>query len=209
MEFAANFPVEIQSVPQLELAMPMRPIALARHLHDTVVQRLAGLSLVLSIDGPFDQDERSHCQHEIVAALAELRTGLEGMLGDEPVPVGQFEAEMVALAQEHPCAFVDVSALMEIQDPRTQAIVDQLLAEGVRNARKHASPTQVCADVDRDEETLTVTLRNDGACADGGGGCGMGLRLLEVEASLAGGLIQSGPDDQEGWWRLRLILPIS
>jgi signal transduction histidine kinase len=50
-----------------------------------------------------------------------------------------------------------------------------------------------------------VTVRNDGVGA-GHAGCGMGLRLLETEAAMAGGLLESCAE-AGGWWRLQLTMP--
>jgi signal transduction histidine kinase len=183
---------------------PASALAFARQLHDTVVQRLAGLSLLLESERELGADGRSRCCHELDAALSELRLGLEQMVAGPPDSGPGLQDEFAALAQEHPDAQIDCSqACALFGDPTVRAF----LAEGLRNARKHARPTRVLVTLDRGEQTLMITLRNDGAGIRGRGGCGMGLRLLETEASLAGGLVDSAPDEEEGWWRLRLILP--
>jgi two-component system sensor histidine kinase DesK len=188
-----------------------RPIALelARRLHETVVQRLAGLSVVLGSESTLDAVERRRCRSEVLAALDELRACLEETVGaDQPVEAAAtVDAELRELCAAHPAAHVDVSAARELLAADPDPLVASVLTEGLRNARKHASPSRVQVEIARDAETVVVVLRNDGVHAHGERGCGMGLRLLGVEASLSGALIDSCADEREGWWRLSLILP--
>jgi signal transduction histidine kinase len=183
-------------------------LALAQRLHDTVVQRLAGLSLLLGSGQPLDAEATSICRTEISTALDELRSGLEGLVAEtEPQPGQRVAFELDALAREHPDAHVECSAPREVLGDHVQPLVDAVLAEGLRNARKHAAPGRVVLELQRAAGTVGFVLRNDGSRPGEVRGCGMGLRLLELEASMAGGLIESGPDTEEGSWQLRLTLP--
>lgn len=183
-------------------------LALAQRLHDTVVQRLAGLSLLLGSGQPLDAEATSVCRAEISTALDELRTGLDGLLADTaPAAAPAFEQEIEALRREHPGVHVDCSATRQLLGDHVQPLVDAVLTEGLRNARKHAVPTRVVLELQRGDGTVGLVLRNDGAGARELRGCGMGLRLLELEASLLGGLIESGAGPEEGSWQLRLTLP--
>lgn len=200
------------SFPAAELAPPAatRPIALelARRLHDTVVQRLAGLSVVLGSESAFDAGERRRCRSEVLAALDDLRTCLEETVGTPPATnTDALDAELRDLRAAHPDATVDLGAAGELLAGAPDPLIASVLAEGLRNARKHASPGRVLLEVASDADTMIIVLRNDGVRAAGARGCGMGLRLLGIEASLQGALIDSCPDDREGWWRLSLILP--
>ena len=56
-------------------------IELARELHDSVVQRLFGVSLALGSGKPLDAEMRERCAEEINAGLGELRTALQRPLG--------------------------------------------------------------------------------------------------------------------------------
>ena len=188
-----------------------RPITLelARRLHETVVQRLAGLSVVLGSESTLDAVERRRCRSEVLAALDDLRTCLEETVAaEQPAAAAEtLDGELRDLAAAHPAANVDVGAARELLAAGPDPLVTSVLTEGLRNARKHATPSRVLLEVARDAETLVIVLRNDGVHAMGERGCGMGLRLLGVEASLSGALIDSCPDEREGWWRLSLILP--
>jgi signal transduction histidine kinase len=188
-----------------ETRAPVRALAMAKRLHDTVAQRLAGLSLVLAADNrPFDTDERERCREEILAAMRELRAGLEDALDGACTPLRSVEQEVEELRTACPGVRIEWSKKDGSPD-RSDALTDALVAEALRNARKHAQPSEVHIERTSDAETVTVTVRNDGVRA-GRTGCGIGLRLLEAEAAMAGGLVDSGPEDG-GWWRLSLILP--
>lgn len=188
-----------------------RPIALdlASRLHDTVVQRLAGLSLALGVEQPFDARERSRCREEVLAALDELRGCLEDAVAGDPTSRAGVDTELAALAREHPGVDIAWTCAPRLPSGPVEQLVLAVLAEGVRNARKHASPRTVRLEVAHDQGTIVVALHNDGVRARPQTGCGMGLRLLATEASLYGGLIDSRRAEEEGWWSLSLILPTS
>jgi signal transduction histidine kinase len=186
-------------------------VALARRVHDTVVQRLAALSYLLAAgDGGMTADEREHCRGEVGAALGELREALQLAEACEPASASEshtLDAALAAMWQAHP------GVQVEWQDPDgvlaggAPPVLTACLAEGIRNACKHADPAHVLVTIARDQELLTADVLNDGVGAGRGGGCSMGLRLLGIEASLLGGVVDSGADAREGWWRMRLILP--
>jgi signal transduction histidine kinase len=185
---------------------PAGAVALARQLHDTVAQRLAGLSLLLAAVHP--EDERlDRCRDEVAAALAELRSALETSVADADPPPPGLDAELLALRREHPLVRIRWSGAEGLRAGAAGGLVDTFLGEGIRNARRHARPSEVRIDRVADDALLRITVRNDGVLPERRVSCGMGLRLLETEAAIAGGLIDSGPSDEEGWWQLRLILP--
>jgi hypothetical protein len=193
----------------LALRAPPTPLAMARHLHDTVVQRLAGVSFLLAAEEPLASDERKVCREEISAALDELRDGLENTLLRATSDATAIEREIEALSHEHPDVAVSLPTTEMAVAVHRFPVIETFVSEGLRNARQHASPTRVLVEVVEDSETLSVTIRNDRAGQSRGGGCGIGLRLLELEASLAGGAVDGSADEMEGWWRLRLTLPTS
>jgi signal transduction histidine kinase len=183
-------------------------LAMARQLHDTVAQRLAGLSLLLAAQSrPFDRGERERCHAEVIAALAELREGLEGALDGSDAAAHGAEQELERLREVCPG--------LRVRSPSESwpagefgELVDAVVAEALRNARKHATPRQVLIERVVDAETVTIVVRNDGVrrgCRSVG--CGMGLRLLQVQAATAGCIVESSADGA-GWWRVQLVLPI-
>jgi signal transduction histidine kinase len=81
-----------------------------------------------------------------------------------------------------------------------------VLLEAMRNVAKHASPTRVEVRVERDADTFSLEVRNDGA-RSGRSGAGMGLRLAGFEALQHGGVVEFGPSGEHGW-RVRLVVPL-
>jgi two-component sensor histidine kinase len=82
-----------------------------------------------------------------------------------------------------------------------------VLAEGLRNAHKHAKPSSVRVHVGRIDGAFLLEVRNDGTRQDGATrGAGMGLRLAAVEALQRGALVEFGPEGSD--WRLRLVVPL-
>src|SRR6202165_305994 len=64
-------------------------LALAREIHERVLQRLFGVSLALSAEAPLDPAERERCRLEMQEALADLRTALERPLAPLPRETGR------------------------------------------------------------------------------------------------------------------------
>ena len=82
-----------------------------------------------------------------------------------------------------------------------------MLAEAVRNAHKHAGPTQVEVSLEvKDDDTLVLDVINDGVRGKTRQH-GMGLKLAALEALQFGGIIEFGERDP-GMWRVRLAVPI-
>jgi signal transduction histidine kinase len=96
--------------------------------------------------------------------------------------------------------------------PDLEPLAQSVLAEALRNVRKHAKASSVDIEVARDEGTFTLSVRNDGlragrAAGGPGAGGGMGLRLAAFEALQVGGVIEFGCAG-DGTWRLRLVVPV-
>jgi two-component sensor histidine kinase len=87
-----------------------------------------------------------------------------------------------------------------------EPLAQSVLAEGLRNAHKHAKPSSVRVHVGQIDGTFVLEVRNDGA-QTGTRGTGMGLRLAAVEALQRGALVEFGPEEG-GDWRLRLVVPL-
>jgi signal transduction histidine kinase len=181
------------------------PLELARRLHDTVAQRLAGLSYLLSTSEPCPE-ALAFCRSEVDAALYELRDALttvgSGCARSQ-------RAEALAELERFRQGFPEVSltlALDDLMDTEPRNLVCAFLGEGLRNVRKHSSPSHVSVTVLRDAEVGSIAIFNDGVSGRPGPSCGAGRRLLELEASLHGGLVESVPAGP-GCWCQRLILP--
>jgi nitrate/nitrite-specific signal transduction histidine kinase len=182
------------------------PIELARRLHDTVAQRLAGLSYLLA-SVPEHSDALEQCRAEVDAALGELRDAL-GSVGAPSVRRDAYE-EVLAELRLLRAEFEDLELhhrLADAFEAGPQTLVAAFLAEALRNVRKHAAPNRVSVDVVHQHDVTFVIVLNDGVKPRRGRSCGAGRRLLEVEASLHGSLVDSSPAEP-GCWRQQLILP--
>jgi signal transduction histidine kinase len=183
-------------------------IDLAREIHEGVIQRLFGVSMALDGEGDLPAQARERCASETQAALGDLRSALQRPLGRAPRATGTtFIAEVDRLARLHPDLGVTLEKGEEGEVPRVlEPLAQSVLAEAVRNAHKHASPTRVSVRVGRLDGTFYLEIANDGVKGRQRR-AGMGLRLAALEALQSGGVIEFGERD-EGTWQIRLVVPI-
>jgi signal transduction histidine kinase len=184
-------------------------IDMAREIHDSVIQRLFGVSLALSSgEGAWDAADRERAAHEVQAALRDLRIAVQRPLGATPRTTGTtLSAEIERLAEQHP----DLGVALDEGDPAMlpetlQPLAQSVLNEAVRNARKHAVPTQVLLRIERVDGTFVLTVSNDGVQGNGRRGAGMGLRLAALESLQHGGILEFGRP-RPGWWQVKLMVP--
>ena len=192
-------------------------IDLAREIHERVMQRLFGVSLVLSARQPLTDEQRERCRSEMMEALADLRSALERPLAPVASETGTtLHAEIPRLAQQAGLS-VEVAWPDGVEvPPRLEGVAQSVLAEALRNAAKHAAPARVEVRVGNDGDTFSLEVRNDGvatgAPGERVGGAGMGLRLASFEALQHGGFVEFGPDKfgaaSGAGWRVRLIVPV-
>jgi signal transduction histidine kinase len=184
-------------------------IDLARELHERVVQRLFGVSLVLGSDSALSEEARRRCADEMHAALADLREALSRPLARPTFDTGATLRDELARLGRHykdlPLE-LDWEPGVEVPDD-VEPLAQSVLAEALRNAHKHAQPTSVRVHVGRIDGAFLLEVRNDGTPAEPTpGGAGMGLRLAAVEALQRGALVEFGPE--RGEWRVRLVVPL-
>jgi signal transduction histidine kinase len=189
-------------------------IDLAREVHESVVQRLFGVSLALSGDHALDDETRRRCAEEIQQALGELRTAIQRPLG-RPVVVTKttLREEVARLRHEHPDLGIDLDSAADggaepgLAVPvELEPLAQSVLAEAIRNAHKHASPTRVGVRTELRDGAFVLEVTNDGVSGKAAGIAGMGLRLAGFEALQAGGLLEFGARDSDRW-QVRLVVP--
>jgi signal transduction histidine kinase len=181
-------------------------LELAREIHERVMQRLFGVSLALSAERSFDEEERERCRLEMQEALSDLRRALERPLAALPQETGTtlaVELERVVAAPGPPIEVHWEPGLTVPAD--VEPLAQSVLAEALRNVAKHATPTRVEVRVAGDADTFTLELHNDGV-GPGARGAGMGLRLAAFEALQHGGVVDFGAPEA-GRWRVRLVVP--
>jgi signal transduction histidine kinase len=184
-------------------------IDLARDVHDGVVQRLFGVSMALDSVGEFPPDARRRAAAEIQQSLADLKTLVQRPLSRAPQPTASTLAEEVRrLAHRHPDLSIetDPDASYAVP-PHLEPLAQSVLAEALRNAHKHASPTRVVVRAGTEDGAFTLEITNDGVGQVRRQAAGMGLRLAAFEALSAGGVLEFGPRPPDSW-QLRLVVPV-
>jgi signal transduction histidine kinase len=182
-------------------------IDLAREIHERVVQRLFGVSLVLGSEHGLSEEARRRCADEMQEALKDLRDALGRPLAPPSLDTGAtLREELARLGRHYKDLPLELDWEEGVEVPEdVEPLAQSVLAEALRNADKHARPTSVRVRVGRTDGAFMLEVRNDGARSDTRG-TGMGLRLAAVEALGRGALVEFGPEGDD--WRVRLVVPI-
>ncbi len=194
---------------QAETARQLRQrIDLAREVHEGVIQRLFGISMVLDGAGDLPEEVRTRCASEIQLALSELRDTIQRPLGRRSrATQTTFAAELARIAK----ANADINMHFEA-DPAAnvpealEPVAQSVLAEAIRNVRKHAEPTEVVVRTARVDGAFVLEVINDGVRPGAPHPPGMGLRLAAFEALQSGGVVEFGPLAERSW-QVRLVVP--
>jgi len=183
-------------------------IDLARDVHERVVQRLFGVSLVLGSEHGLSEEARRRCAQEMQEALHDLRDAMSRPLARTGVVSDStLRGELDRLDRHYKDLPLELDWDEGVEVPEdVEPLAQSVLAEALRNAHKHAQPSVVRVHVGRTEGTFVLEVRNDGA-RPGSRGTGMGLRLAAVEALQRGALVEFGPEGGSVW-RVRLVVPI-
>jgi signal transduction histidine kinase len=183
-------------------------IDLARELHERVIQRLFGVSLVLGSDHELSDEARQRCAAEVHGALADLREALSRPLAPPTLDTGAtLRGELARLGRHYKDLPLELDWEDGVEVPdEIEPLAQSVLAEALRNAHKHAEPTSVRVRVCQIEGAFVLDVRNDGTRGGSRGGTGMGLRLAAVEALQRGALVEFGRDGPE--WKVRLVVPL-
>jgi len=183
-------------------------IDLARDIHDSVVQRLFGVSLALASSSPLDAGARSRCADELQTALADLRSALQRPLGRTARETKTtLAAEIERLSVEHPDLELSIDGPVPAVPEALEPLAQSVLAEAIRNVLKHAHANTVVVRVRRHDELFVLEVANDGVGSGRRHGPpGMGLRLAALEALHSGGVVEFG-EREPGTWQVRLAVP--
>jgi signal transduction histidine kinase len=183
-------------------------IDLARDIHDRVVQRLFGVSMALSPAGPLGEAARERCADEVQIALTDLRAAVQRPLGRAAKATGTtLASELERLSAAGSDLELRIDGPVPAVPPTLEPLVQSVLAEAVRNVRKHARARSLVVRARRADGLLVMEVENDGVSArPRGGRPGMGLQLAALEALHAGGLLEFG-QRTPGRWQVRLAVP--
>ena len=183
-------------------------IDFARGIHEGVVQRLFGVSLVLSSEQPLTAEARERCAREVGAALGELRSALQRPLGRSSAPTGTtLRDELDRLCAEHADLGLSVEGPIVDVPAALEPLAQSVLTEAVRNARKHSDANHIVVRTHTGDGTLVVEVENDGVPPERSASTGVGLRLAALEALQSGGLVEFG-ERAPGTWVVRLVVPL-
>jgi signal transduction histidine kinase len=181
---------------------------LAREIHDRVVQRLFGVSLVLASDRAPGKEVLARCHAEVETALTDLRA----VLHEPPAPrprriAGGLRQEIDRLRRRQDDLAPRLVEGDDVDLPRRlEPLAQSLLEEAVRNARRHAQPTRIDVSLSRRNGILVLEVVNDGVQGGARKGLGMGLRLVSLEAAQKGGVVEFGERGRDEW-RVQLLVP--
>jgi signal transduction histidine kinase len=184
-------------------------IDLAREIHDRVVQRLFGVSLVLAQDRLLDAEAQQRCAAEVQCALGDLRTALQRALGQTVKPTAAtFAEELQRQRALHPdLAIVLEEGSAASVPPRLEALAQSILVEAIRNVRKHARAKSVAVSIADRGGTFMLEMRNDGVSpAHDPNSGGLGLHVATLQALQHGGVLDYG-EPEPGVWQVRLMVP--
>ena len=172
-------------------------IDLARELHERVIQRLFGVSLVLGSEHELSEEARRRCAEEVHGALADLREALSRPLAPPTLDTG---ATLRARARAARPPLQEPAARARLGGGRRGAgggrAARAVRARGGAPERRQARASRApCGSAScQTDGTFVLDVRNDGTSGGARGGTGMGLRLAAVEALQRGALVEFGPD---------------
>jgi signal transduction histidine kinase len=161
---------------------------------------------VFSSQAELSPAARERIGAELQAALFDLRRALQRPLG-RPAPETETTLldELERLRREHRDLVLRPGSERVVLPPQFEPLAQSVLAEAVRNAHKHATPTRVEVSLARVDGALVLDVVNDGVRGRPKQS-GMGLRLAATEALQVGGIVEFG-EPAPGTWRVRLAVP--
>lgn len=147
---------------------------IARDLHDSVVQDLAGTAFSISAvarDEATPEESRGHLR-EAGSSLRDSLKALRSLLAEIHPPELQAEGLAAALADlTAPAAAADVTATVRVEGAETAsdergALVWRVAQEAVRNALRHSGASTLAVTVIGDGRHLVLEVVDDGAGFD-------------------------------------------
>ena len=156
-----------------ERSMGKARVAVARDLHDSIVQFLAGLGYRLEalIRSPAGEGALASSLTElkdmVMTEQSQLRAFIRGLRTGKPVSRSDFDRDCASLCDLLTrqwgigCSFVSDSGPGMIS-LRTQLDVHQLIREAVANAVRHGRATQVRISLGAEQGEIRLTVADDG-----------------------------------------------
>jgi hypothetical protein len=176
--------------------------AIAKWLHDEVVQRLSSVVAALGSHGRLRHADQVRCHAELEATLRALH-----VLLNEPIETpsarqfGTVAAAVRAASGVSGGRAVQLRILGDAEvSSATGEFIADFVAETLRNAVKHAEAQLLVLTVTVGDSSVRIDAFNDGvAPVSSGAGAGVGLRLLAARALDHGGFVSTGAATSDGW----------
>lgn len=183
-------------------------IALAREVHDRVIQRLFGISLGLGSGRRLTVAEQDRVAEELRSALAELRTVIQGPGRTSLAPSDNLGTEIARLATHYPDTEIAIDAAAD-PPPALEPLAQSVLAEALHNAHVHARAARVDVKTRIEDGAFALEIGNERPATAAGSRRqpGMGLQLAALDALQSGAILEFGPADGDRW-RVRLVAPV-
>ena len=216
----ANERLQAQALRIEELTLVTERQRLARELHDTLAQGVAGL--VMQLEAANAQLSQRHLQmvedilHQAMGSargtLADARNAIDDLRtcssGEEFREAIDEEIRRFTTATGIPC-MAELQALSQVPAMLYEHTF-RMVREGLQNVARHAQARAARVHIVREEETLMIEVQDDGIGFESEGPMERsghyGLIGLRERARLAGGIlnVESRP---RGGTTLRLLLP--
>ena len=138
-------------------------VELTRDLHENAIQRLFGVALALGSEEDLSKKERQRCQEELRSVVADLRHALTRPLeapSRRPRPASANCS--TRLVERRPELRVDWADGVEVPAD-LEPVAQLVLNEALRNADRHAEPTEIEVRIASDGDTFSLAIENDGA----------------------------------------------
>jgi signal transduction histidine kinase len=155
-------------------------VAVARDLHDSIVQFLAGLGYRLEalIRSPSGEQtlaaNLAELKDLVLTEQRQLRAFIRGLRTGKPATLAVFARDCASLCEllarqwDIGCSFASVGGAVNIS-LRTQLDVQQLIREAVANAVRHGRASHVQVSLDGEQDRLRLTVADDGRGFDEAG----------------------------------------
>jgi signal transduction histidine kinase len=204
-----------------ELAVTQERNRLAREIHDTLAHYLTVIVVQLEaaeklgverLDTAVTHTRRA--RRLALECLAEVRRSVGALRATTPDELSLPHA-LRKLADE----FSEGTGLIvrlelglddERLAPEVQLALFRAAQEGLTNVVRHARASEVSVALDREDESVALTVRDDGVGpgeSEEAAPAGFGLRGLQERVALLGGRLTFGPAAQQGS-QLEVVLPV-
>jgi signal transduction histidine kinase len=156
-----------------ERSMAKARVAVARDLHDSIVQFLAGIGFRLEalIRSPADADEHAaglaELKDMVLTEQRQMRAFIRGLKTGKPISVDELSRDCASLCQLLGRQWNVDCVFSNDMEPgwvmlRAQLEVQQLIREAVANAVRHGGATQVSVSLAGDDDRLCLTVGDNG-----------------------------------------------